>query len=236
MRYLVQGLIGVCAAVALCGASLADAAPVTVIGARTLDRGDWAGWAAAGLPDFEFGALFGLASTADAGGRLRLGYGNGQTVGGFGAAAAGVLRSSFASAGAWAFALQAEPGVFVHGGTPTWAPYAKAGKKGAQTLMGVDVGVPALVASVQLAAPTDRAAAAPLVVSLSVGAPARVYFAPELTLELPVFFKVAAQYGLTGPWSLLAGADLGATFYGPGGGSPTWSVESRFRVGVTYVP
>lgn len=214
----------------------ARATPTAVIGARPLDHGQWSGWAAAGLPDFEFGALFGLSSTADAGGRLRLGYGTGQALGGFGAAAAGVLRSNFATAGPWAFAVQSEPGMFVHGGTPTWAPYAKAGNKGSQTLLGIDAGLPSLVASMRLAMPTNGTTAAPLHVAVSLGAPLRVYLAPEPTLEVPVVVKLAAQFALSGPWALLAGADLGATFYGPGGGAPTWSVESRFRLGVAYSP
>ncbi|MBM4346084.1 MAG: hypothetical protein FJ100_22150 [Deltaproteobacteria bacterium] len=48
--------------------------------------------------------------------------------------------------------------------------------------------------------------------------------------------KMAVQYALSGSWSLLAGADLGATFYGPGGGSPAGAVESRVRFGVGYSP
>ncbi len=232
-----QRCFSVVMALAACALSTAaHATPSAVVGARTLDHGQWSGWAAAGLPDFEFGALFGLSSTADAGGRLRLGYGTGQALGGFGAAAAGVLRSGFATAGPWAFAVQCEPGVFVHGGTPTWAPYAKAGNKASQTLFGIDAGVPSLVASMRLAMPTNGTSPTPIHLAVSLGAPLRVYLAPEPTLEVPVVVKLAAQYALSGQWALLAGADLGATFYGPGGGAPTWSVESRFRLGVAYSP
>ncbi|MBM4342263.1 MAG: hypothetical protein FJ100_02675 [Deltaproteobacteria bacterium] len=228
MRRLFHSILCLAALAAVVAGPSARAAPLAVVGARPIDRGDWSGWAAAGLPDFEFGAMFGLASTADAGGRLRLGYGNGQALGGFGAAAAGVLRTQFASAGPWAFALVSEPGLFVHGGISTWSPYAKVGKKGAVSLFGVDAGLPSLAASALLMPNLN--------LSLSIGAPARVYLAPEPTLELPVLFKVAVQYGLSGPWSLLAGADLGATFYGPGGGAPAGAVESRVRFGVGYCP
>ena len=127
----------------------------------------------------------------------------------------------------WDVALSAEPGVFVHAGVEAWAPLAKAGQKASTSaLMGVDLGVPAVVASTQL--PGD------LTVALGLAAPVQIHLSPEPTVAWQVLARLQAAKVIDGRWHALAGGDFGTTFYGPGAGSPTAEPLWRVHVGVAW--
>lgn len=203
------------------------AAPAHVIGARPFDRGAMGLWATAGVPDVELGARWGLSSAFDLGARLRLSYGTGSHIGGFGSSAAALARLRVASLGSWDIAVTAEPGVFVHAGVEDWAPLAKAGQKGSTSaLLGVDLGVPAVVASTRL--PGE------LSVALGLSAPVQLHFAPEITVAWQVIARVQVAKAVDRHWSALAGGEFGTTFYGPGAGSPTAEPLWRLHVGVGW--
>lgn len=97
------------AALGTLAANLAWAVPAapSVIGARPFDRGAMGLWATAGVPDVELGARWGLSSAFDLGARLRLSYGTGSHIGGFGSSAAALARLRVASSGGWDFAVTA---------------------------------------------------------------------------------------------------------------------------------
>lgn len=207
--------------------ALAAPAPAAVIGAQPFDRGEMGLWANLGVPDVELGARWGLSSAADLGARLRLSYGTGSHLGGFGSSAALLARLRVAQWGGWDVALAAEPGVLVHAGVQDWAPLAKAGQKGATTaLLGVDLGVPAVLASTQL--PGD------LRLALGLAAPAQIQFSPETTLVWQVVARAQLAKAVDQRWSALVGAESGTVFYGPGAGAPTAEPLWRLHVGVSW--
>lgn len=213
-------------ALAICTALPAQATPASVIGARPFDREQMGLWATIGAPDVELGARWGVSSVWDAGARLRLSYGTGSQLGGFGSSAAALLRLRIASWAGWQVALAAEPGVFVHAGVQDWTPLAKAGKSGNSALLGIDLGVPSLVASTELA---DQA-----VLSFAVAAPAFVYLGPEPTLAWQVLTRAQVQLPVAPHWSVLGGGEVGTAFYGPGAGSPSADPLWRLSLGVSW--
>lgn len=220
---LATALAGLCAWLA----TPALAAPARVIGARTFDAGEMGLWASAGIPDVELGVRWGLTSAVDLGPRLRLSYGTGSHIGGFGSSAALLARMRVASAAGWDIAVTAEPGVFVHAGVQNWAPLAKAGQWGSTSaLLGLDLGVPAVVASTQL--PGE------LALALGLSAPVQIHFAPELTVAWQVLARVQVAKPVDQHWTALAGGEFGTTFYGPGAGSPTAEPAWRLHVGVGW--
>lgn len=218
------------AALAFWGGAAAAAEPGALIGVRPLDAGERAVWATAGLPDFEFGAVFGQSSLSDIAGRMRLSYGDGQQIGGFGVAAAAVLRVSVANLQGWSVGLVSEPGVFVHSGAVNWAPLDKAravhAGNLATNLFGVDLGLPALT--------IGRWLTTELHAAVGIAAPIRLHMTPEVTLELPFLLKIALEYAVAPKWSLLGGAEVGTSFYGPGAGQPAWATTARVRLGVGW--
>lgn len=209
-------------------ASSALAAPAPrVVGARTFDAGAMGLWVSAGVPDVELGARWGVSSVADLGPRLRLSYGTGSHLGGFGSSAALVARLRLAALAGWDVALTAEPGAFVHAGVDDWAPLAKAGKRGATTaLLGVDLGVPGLVASTQLAG--DWLAA------VTLAAPVQIHLSPEPTVAWQVLARLQALKAVDRHWSALAGGEWGTAFYGPGAGAAAAEPLWRLYVGVSW--
>lgn len=210
---------------ALPGVARADVQP-SLLGAATLDRGDWGGWVAIGVPDLEVGARFGQTSLTDLGGRLRLSGGTGSSLGGFGATGTALVRLRAARLGGWDLAITAEPGLTGHAAARTWAPYVAAHRPGNTGLFGIDAGVPGVVASTWLS-PT-------LHLTVGLSAPLRVWIAPEPTLEVPILLHVSGEARVEGRWSALAAGEVGTTFYGPGAGSPASDVVWRLRLGIGW--
>lgn len=198
----------------------------SVIGALPFDRGEQAVWAATGAPDTEGGVIWGLSSLADVAARLRLSYGTGQHMGGFGATASAVLRVRIAEIAGWHVGLVSEPGAYVHSGAQQWAPYVKAGTPRETALLGVDLGLPALMASSWLTPAVH--------VAVGLAVPVRVHLGPEPTLEIPALLKIAAESPIDSTWSGVAGADIGTSFFGPGAGAPTAEMTWRLRLGVAW--
>jgi len=214
-------------ALALTWTANAAAAPPSVVGALPYDKGDHAAWVAVGAPDLELGVVWGLSTLSDLGARLRLSYGTGERLGGFGASAQAIARLRVAAAGGWDVALVAEPGLFAHADASEWAPLAHSGQK-STGLWGVDIGVPAVVAS-SWVEPT-------LLVSAAVAAPLRVLFGPEPTVATPLAVRTAIAQVLDREWAIVAGGEVGAVLYGPGAGQPAGALMWRARVGVQWQP
>lgn len=204
----------------------AQAAPASVVGARPFDSEQMGLWAAVGAPDIELGARWGVSSVWDAGARLRLSYGTGSQLGGFGSSVAALLRLRVATMAGWDVALAAEPGVFVHAGVQDWTPLAKAGDKGTTALLGVDLGGPAVVASTAL--PGNS------LLSLALAAPALVHLGPEPTLVWQVLTRAHVAMPVAARWTILAGGEVGTAFYGPGAGSPAADLVWRLSLGVSW--
>ncbi len=204
----------------------AQAAEPSVWGATPLDQGQWGVWGTLGAPDVEGGARFGLSSVADVGARLRLSGGTGATMGGFGVTMSGLTRLRLARLGDWEVALQAEPGLNIHGSAQHWAPLVKAKADKAANLVALDLGLPAVTASTWLT-PS-------LLLAVGLAAPLRVYVLPEATLEVPVLLQVATEAKVSGHWSALAGGELGGNFYGPGAGAATADWSWRLRLGLGW--
>lgn len=223
-RWLAAALVSLAVSAAV--ATPAKASVASVVGARPFDREQMGLWAAIGAPDVELGARWGVSSVWDAGARLRLSYGTGSQLGGFGSSVHALLRLRIASWAGWDIALAAEPGVFVHAGVQGWTPLVKAGQAGTAALLGVDLGVPSAVASTTLAGNA--------VLSLGLAAPALIHLGPEPTLVWQVLSRAQVAVPVAPRWSVVGGGEIGTAFYGPGAGSPAADPVWRLSLGVSW--
>lgn len=204
----------------------AQASAPSLIGARPLDRGDRGWWLQVGYPDLEIGGRLGQSSVSDVGARLRLSWGTPSTAGGFGVSVAMLGRLRMAQLRGWDVAVQAEPGLFLHGGVVDWAPLRKTRPGSNENLLGLDFGVPAIEAS--------RWLEPSLHVAIGLAAPLRLHFLPEPTWELPLLLRAHGEWLVNAAHSALLGVELGHSFYGPGAGSPASEWVCRLRLGVGW--
>lgn len=197
--------------------SVASATDFSVFGATTLPAGSFGAYATVGLPDVEFGAVFGLNSIADITPRVRLQFGRSTRLGGFGVAAGTQLRMKIARSSRWTIALVAEPEVSLH----LW---------GTNLPPTTTSGVPAFAVSPFAAGVVaDRQILAGVRLTAGLKVPLTFYLRPEWVMNVPLIAEVGVESTLTQGMMVLARVDAGADFYGPGGLPGT---ESYFRVRV----
>lgn len=218
-------LLFAAAAVALAAVALPTVAwadnDASLFGASTLAPGSRAAYVTVGLPDIEVGAGFGLNSAADITPRLRLQYGRGTRLGGFGTAVGAQLRMKIARSNNWTIALVSEPELSLH----------FYGKDNPPTL---STGLPSLAFS-PLAAGivADRLVLSDVRIIAGIKAPLTFYVTPEWVMNVPLIAELGVEAEVADNLKLVTRFDAGADFYGPGGIAGTQSYF-RIRVGLGW--